>query len=80
MPGINRMQGMEMEDDCKKKNTEILEKIIFHLSQAYKLFNDLKDRRISTFEQSEWENAIKSCKDAIDFINGKVDRMGEILR
>lgn len=78
MPGRNRMQWME--DDSKKKNAEILAKILFHLSETYRLFNDLKDRRISTFEQSEWENAIKSCRVAIDFIKGKLDRMREILR
>jgi isocitrate dehydrogenase kinase/phosphatase len=78
MPGINGMQGME--DDCKKKNAEILEKIIFHLSEAYKLFNDLKDRRVSAVEQHKWENAIKLCKDAIEFTNRKVDGMGRILR
>jgi isocitrate dehydrogenase kinase/phosphatase len=78
MPGINGMKGIK--DDCKKKDAEILGKIIFHLSEAYKLFNDLKDRRISTFEQSQWENAVKSCKDAIEFMNAKVDSIGKILR
>jgi hypothetical protein len=71
MPGINGMQGME--DDCKKKNAEILQKIISHLREAYKLFNDLKDRRVSAVEQREWKNAIKLRKDAIEFINGKDD-------
>ena len=78
MPGINGMQGME--DNCKKKNGEILGKITFHLSKACKLFNDLKDKRVSAVEQCEWENAIKLCKDAIEFINGKVDGMGKIVR
>jgi hypothetical protein len=78
IPGINGMQGMK--DNCKKKNAEILGKIIFHLSKACKLFNDLKDRRVSAVEQCEWENVIKLCKDAIEFINGKVDSMGKILR
>ena len=77
MPGINGMQGME--DNCEKKNAENLEKIIFHLTEACKLFNDLKDRRVSAFEQREWENAIKLCKDAIEFIYGKVDSMGKIV-
>ncbi len=68
-----------MEDNCKKKNAEILEKIIFHLSEACKLFNDLKSRKVSGVEKREWENAIKLCKDAIEFINGKVDNMGKIV-
>jgi len=78
IPGINGMQGMK--DNYEKKNAEILGKIIFHLSKACKLFNDLKDRRVSAVEQGEWENAIKLCKDAIEFINGKVDSMGKIHR
>jgi hypothetical protein len=77
MPGINGMQAME--DNCKK-NAEILENIIFHLSEACKLFNDLKDRRVSAVEQHEWKNAIKLCRDAIEFINGKVGSMGKILK
>jgi hypothetical protein len=52
MPGINWMQGIQ-KADCKKKDAEILETIIFYLSEAYRLFNDLKDRRNSTFEQSQ---------------------------
>ena len=70
----------EIKDNYEKKNAEILGKIIFHLSKACKLFNDLKDRRVSAVEQGEWENAIKLCKDAIEFINGKIDSMGKIHR
>ena len=69
----------EMKDNYEKKNDEILGKITFHLSKACKLFNDLKDRRVSAVEQGEWENAVKLCKEAIEFINGKVDNMGKIL-
>ena len=73
----NTKEGMQgMEDNCKKKNAEILEKIIFHLSEAYKLFNDIEDRRVSALGLREWENTVKLCKDAIEFINGKVDSMG----
>ena len=78
MPCIKGMQGMK--DSCEKKNAEILGKIIFHLSKACKLFNDLKDRRVSGVEQGEWENAAKLCKDAIEFINGKVESMGRIVK
>ena len=69
----------KMKDNYEKKNAEMLGKIIFHLSKACKLFNDLKDRRVSVVEQGEWENAVKLCKEAIEFINGKVDNMGKIL-
>ena len=62
------------------RNAEILGKIIFHLSEAYELFNNLKYAGVTPLEQREWENAIKLCKDAIGFINGKVDGMGKILR
>ena len=78
MAGIDWMQGKK--GNRKKKDVAILEEIIFHLSEAYKLFNGLKDRRISTFEQSQWENAVKSCEDAIEFINAKVDIIGKILK
>ena len=77
MPCIKGMQGMK--DSCEKKNAEILGKIIFHLSKACELFNNLKDRRVGVVEQHEWENAIKLCKDAIEFVNGKVDSMGKIV-
>jgi len=69
-----------MKDNCEKKNAEILGKIITHLSKACKLFNDLKDERVSAIEQDEWESAIKLCKEAIEFVNGKVDSMGKILK
>ena len=79
MSGINQMQGIE-GDDSEKKDAEILEQIICHLSEAYKLLNDLKDRRISTFEQSQWRNAIKLCEDAVEFVKGKVDSMRRTLK
>jgi len=63
------------KDDRKKKDAEVLEQIICHLSEACKLFNDLRDRRISTFEQSQWESAIKLCEDPVEFVKGKVDSM-----
>jgi len=78
MPSINERQ--RMEDNCKKKNAEIVEGIILHLSEACKLLKYLKDGRVSAVEQREWENAIKLCKDAIEFINGKLDSMGKFLR
>ena len=70
MADIDGVRGME--DNRKKKNAEILEKIIFHLSEAFKLFNDLKIERVSSPEQRERENTVKLCKDAIGFINGKL--------
>jgi hypothetical protein len=57
-----------------------LGKIIFHLSKACELFNELRNRKVSGVEQGEWENAVKLCKDAIEFINGKVDSMEKILK
>ncbi len=69
-----------MEDDYKKKDDEILRKIIFHLSKAHKLFYNLRDRRVSVGEQGEWESAIKLCNDAIEFVSGKVDSIGKILK
>jgi len=70
MPDIDGVRGME--DNFKKSNAEILEKIIFHLSEAFKLFNDLKNGRVSEIEQREWKHSVKLCKDAIGFINGKL--------
>ena len=68
-----------MQNNCKKGNAEVLEKIIFRLSQVCKLFDDLKYARVTALEQREWENGIKLCKDAIEFINGKVDAIGKIV-
>ena len=77
----NTEEGIRgVENNRKKNNAEILKKIVFHLNEACELFDDLKDRRISTFEQREWENTIKLCKDAIEFINGKVDSMEKIVK
>ena len=78
MPGINGIQ--EMKDDCEKNNAEILKKITFHLSKAHNLFDNLKHRRVSEVEQGEWKHAVKLCKEAIEFIDGKIDSIGKILR
>ncbi len=69
-----------MEDNCEWKDAKMLQKIIFHLSEACKLFNNLKYRRVGVLEQREWENTVKLCKDAIEFVNGKVDTIGKIIR
>ena len=61
-----------MEGDCEKENAEILGKIIFHLSEAFKLFNDLQIGMISEIEQQERRNTVKLCKGAIRFIKGKL--------
>ena len=68
-----------MENNRKKGNAEVLEKIFFHLNQVCKLFDDLKYARLTALEQREWENGIKLCKDAIEFINGKVNAIGKIV-
>ena len=67
---------MEIE---KERNRSALERIIFHLDQAMRFCNQLDLSGLSPVEQGEWDNRMKTCKNAIEFTLVSVQRLSKIL-
>jgi hypothetical protein len=67
-----------MEID-KERNRIALERITFHLDQAMKFCNQLDLSGLGPVEQSEWDNRMKTCKNAIEFTLVSVQKLGKIL-
>jgi hypothetical protein len=67
-----------MEID-KERNRSSLERITFHLDQAMRFCNQLDLSGLSPPEQSEWNNRMKICKDAIEFTKEAVQKLSKIL-
>jgi hypothetical protein len=68
-----------MEIDKQDQNT-ILEEILSHLDESMRLCKNLDFSEIPGIDQSEWENRMKVCKDAIGYIKGSVQRLQKILK
>ena len=67
-----------MEID-KERNRIALERISFHLDEAMRFCNQLDLSGFSPLEQREWDNRMKTCKDAINFTKGSLQKLGKIL-
>jgi hypothetical protein len=67
-----------MEID-KERNRNSLERITFHLDQAMRFCNQLDLSGLGPVEQSEWDNRMKICKNAIEFTLVSVQKLGKIL-
>ena len=67
---------MEIE---KEKNRNSLERITFHLDQAMRFCNQLDLSGLGPPEQSEWDNRMKICKNAIEFTLVSVQKLSKIL-
>ena len=67
-----------MEID-KERNRNSLERITFHLDQAMRFCNQLDLSGLGPPEQSEWDNRMKICKNAIEFTLISVQKLGKIL-
>jgi hypothetical protein len=67
-----------MEID-KERNRNSLERITFHLAQAMRFCNQLDLSGLDPIEQSEWDNRMKICKNAIEFTSVSVQKLGKIL-
>jgi hypothetical protein len=67
---------MEIE---KERNRRTLERITFHLDQAMRFCNQLDLSGLGPPEQSEWDNRMKICKNAIQFTQESVQKLSKIL-
>jgi hypothetical protein len=67
-----------MEID-KERNRSSLERITFHLDQAMRFCNQLDLSGLGLVTQSEWDNRMKICKNAIEFTLESVRRLSRIL-
>jgi hypothetical protein len=66
-------------DIDKERNRNALDRITFHLTQAMKFCNQLDLSRLGPLEQSEWDNRMKICKNAIEFTRESVQKLNKIL-
>jgi len=67
-----------MEID-KERNRIALERISFHLNEAMRFCNQLDLSGLGLLEQSEWNDRMKVCKNAIEFTKESVQRLVKIL-
>jgi hypothetical protein len=67
-----------MEID-KERNRITLERISFHLDEAMRFCNKLDLSGLGQIEQREWDNRMKTCKDAILFTRESVQKLTQIL-
>ena len=67
-----------MEID-KERNRIALERISFHLDEAMRFCNQLDLSGLGLLEQGEWDNRMKTCKDAVEFTRQSVQKLTQIL-
>ena len=67
-----------MEID-KERNRNSLERITFHLDQAKRFCKQLDLSGLDPLEQSEWDNRMKTCKNAIEFTKESLQKLSKIL-
>ena len=67
-----------MEID-KERNRNSLERITFHLDQAMRFCNQLDLSGLGPLEQSEWDDRMKICKNAMEFTLISVQKLSKIL-
>ena len=66
-------------DIDKERNRNSLERISFHLDQAMRFCNQLDLSGLDPPEQSQWDNRMKICKNAIEFTKESVHKLSKIL-
>jgi len=66
-------------DIDKERNRIALERISFHLAQAMRFCNPLDPSGLGPQEQSEWDNRMKICKNAIEFAKESVQKLNKTL-
>jgi len=66
-------------ENSKERNRMALEAISFHLIEAMRRCNQLDLSKLSSFEQREWSEKIKICKNALEFTKESVERLGKLL-
>ena len=67
-----------MEID-KERNRIALERISFDLDEAMRFCNQLDLSGLAPLEQKEWDDRMKTCKDAITFTRESVQKLSKII-
>jgi hypothetical protein len=63
----------------KERNRIALERISFHLDEAMRFCNQLDLSGLIRLEQREWDNRVKICKNAIEFVKESIQNLSKIL-
>jgi hypothetical protein len=63
----------------KERNRIALDRISFYLDEAMRFCNQLDLSGLGPLEQKEWNNRMKTCKDAIEFTKESVQKLNKIL-
>ena len=66
-------------DIDKERNRNALERISFHLDEAMRFCNQLDLSGLGPLEQKEWDNRMKTCKNAIEFTKESLQKLRKIL-
>jgi hypothetical protein len=67
-----------METD-KERNRIALERICFHLDEAMWFCNQLDLSGLGPLEQREWDDRMKTCRNALEFSKDSLRKLSEIL-
>ncbi len=67
-----------MEID-KERNRIALERISFHLDEAMRFCNQLDLSGLDPLGQKEWNDRMKTCKNALEFTKESLQKLREIL-
>jgi len=63
----------------KQKNLITLERIMFHLDEVTRFWNQLDLSGIAQEDQREWDTRIKACKDSIEYTKKSVQKFIKVL-
>ena len=63
----------------KERNRVALERVSFHLDEALRFCSQLDLSGLGPLEQREWDDRMKTCKDAIMFTRQSVQKLTQIL-
>ena len=67
------------DDVDRERNRMALERISFHLNEAMRFCNQLDLSELGPLEQSEWNDRLNICKNAIEFTKESVQKLSKIL-
>ena len=67
-----------MEID-KERNRIALERISFCLNEAMRFCNQLDLSALGPLEQTEWNDRMKVCKNAIEFTKESAEKLTQVL-
>ena len=67
-----------MEID-KERNRIALERISFHLDEAMRFCNQLDLSGLGPLEKTQWDDRMKTCKNAIEFIKESLQKLRKIF-